>query len=271
MKFTILSDLHLDHWFGNKPVVNLKEVYKVLESYLDPSPDVEVLVVAGDLSHEMHHIHLLEEIAIMFNYKKVFMVLGNHDIYLTTTIQNNLYAGSSRRKQEVWYNMKSDIITVLNGTSEVYQGVKFGGAMSWYDGNFNRPVGLSDEMMNKEWRRLMMDSHYLPDYQSLFEIMDQEIPKIEAILDCDVIITHVCPLAANIGIVPEFRDSDSNMFYVFDGEKYLKETNAKYWVFGHSHGFHRFEVYDTECIMNTLGYPSEKRVSHGPINREILL
>jgi len=43
----------------------------------------------------------------------------------------------------------------------------------------------------------------------------------------------------------------------FAGDAYLEKTKAKYWIYGHAHGEHSFERYNTKCLMNTLGYPGE--------------
>ncbi len=260
MKISIISDLHIDFWVNpNKNKIS-GGLERELNRYLDKSEDVEVLIIAGDISHYNHQIELIEQIAEDWNYKKVFCVLGNHDLYLISQSQIKKYKDSKGR-QDAWYKYKDPkgIVEILNGDVVEYKGVKFGGAASWYDGSMiGAPSVYSYISPVKEWNQVMNDSRLIKGYNDFYDIWEQEKPKVEAILDADVIITHVNPLAENFAFQEQYRFQSSNKFYAFDGEDYLDKTKAKYWVFGHSHGFYEYEIYGTKCIMNALGYPNEK-------------
>ena len=260
MKIDILSDLHIDFWLNptrNKVVGRLE---RMLNNLLDPNPEVEVLISAGDLGHyNTQALNVLHDIAEKYNYKKIFCVLGNHDLYLVSNAQKKKYHNNSGEREEDWYSYKDPkgIIEILNGDVTEFKGIKFGGAMSWYDGSYLMEPNMYGSSVIQEWKNTMNDAHLIYKKGDFYDLSFQELPKIRNILDVDVIITHICPLAERIAFQERYQYEKSSKFYAFDGEKYLKETNAKYWIYGHSHGHHQFEVYDTKVIMNALGYPGE--------------
>ncbi len=257
MKIDILSDLHLDFWVKPNNNTKTKRLIQVLDDLLDSSEDTEVLIVAGDISHYPIQLELLDKIAEIYNYKKIFCVLGNHDLYLVSNTQRNTYKDSIQKQQD-YYSYKSDVVTILDGDIVEYKGIKFGGAMGWYDGSYMNRSSLSREDNVGLWKRIMNDSVYIKGYKDFYEIFEIEEPKIKNILSADIVITHVCPLSHSSAFQERYRYELSNMFYAFNGERYLEETKAKFWVYGHSHGSYSFNAHDTFCVMNTLGYPSEK-------------
>lgn len=256
MKIDILSDLHLDFWVKPNKNTKISRLLQVLDDLLDSSKETEVLIVAGDISHYPVQLEILEKIAQIYNYQKIFCVLGNHDLYLVSNSQRDTYKNSIQKQQE-YYAYKSEVVTILDGDIVEYKGIKFGGAMGWYDGSYLNRSSLSREDNVGLWKRIMNDSVYIKGYKDFYEIFEQEESKIKNILTADIVITHVCPLSQSNAFQERYRYELSNMFYAFNGEKYLEETDAKFWVYGHSHGNYSFNVYDTLCVMNTLGYPSE--------------
>lgn len=255
MKIDILSDLHLDFWTKEHNTLSIN-LLGILDELLTTTNEVEVLIVAGDISHYPSQLKILDEIARVYHYKKIFCVLGNHDLYIVDDSQKRQFQ-NSLNKQDAYYDFKSETVTILDGDIVEYNGVTFGGAMGWYDGSYRTKESTAFRDPVSIWKQTMNDAHYIQGYKDFFEIYEQEDPKVKKILDADIVITHVCPLAHNIAFQEIYHGEQSNMFFSFDGEHYLEKTTAKYWVYGHSHGHHSFEVYDTKCVMNTLGYPPE--------------
>ena len=259
MKASILSDLHLDFWLKPGKTKIAGGIKNALDECLDSSEDVEVLIVAGDLTHYPSQLPLLDKIAELYNYKKVFAVLGNHDMYLVSGAQRNRYK-TSQEKVKDYYKYNSDVVSILDGEIQEYKGITFGGAMSWYDGEYRSGFQGMYSMNNpiQEWKNTMNDSRLIKGYEDFYDIFLQEKPKIETILWADVIITHVCPLAEAMALQEQYRLESSSKFYTFDGEEYLDQTDAKFWIHGHQHFSRRgLNIYDTELVVNTLGYPNE--------------
>ena len=216
MKISILSDLHLDFWV--KPTSHKRErLFKVLDLALDRSSDIEVLIVAGDISHYPSQLKLLEEISQKYNYKKVFCVLGNHELYLVSNEQTDTYK-TSAGKQQAYYSYKSDVIKMLDGAIVEYKGIKFGGCMSWYDASYKGLPSYSREDPVLMWKRTMNDANYIKGYKDFYSIWAEEKPKIEAILEADIVITHVCPSIELDAFVSQYRYESTNMFFSFNGD-----------------------------------------------------
>lgn len=258
MKISVLSDIHIDFYTNPNKNKIQGQLERSLYGLLDDSEDVEVLIIAGDISHYNHQIKLLKVIAERWNYKKIFCVLGNHDFYLVSQSQKKKYENSVNRAQ-AWYDYEDPdgIVKILNGNIVEYKGVKFGGCASFYDGSFGVPISMYGETQIDKWNRTMNDARLIYGMGDMYEIASRENRKIKNILEADVIITHVCPVDNNIAFQDRYKDADTNLFYCFNGVDYVKETNAKYWVYGHSHGYHDFELFDTKFVMNALGYPNE--------------
>jgi len=255
MKISILSDLHLDFW-SNPNNSDYYRLWKALDQCLDGSEEVEVLIVAGDLTHEPSQLYILDKIAARYHYKKIFCVLGNHDLYLNTPKLCESYK-DSKNKAKAYFSYKSDVVTILDGNIVKYRGITFGGTMAFYDGSFTSGISAKRNNPITYWKECMNDAYYIKGYQDFYEIFEEERPKIEAILEADIIITHVCPSTKFDAFQDIYRYVEMNMFFSFDGKEYLQRTNAKYWIYGHSHGQNIFEEYGVKCLMNTLGYPKE--------------
>jgi predicted phosphodiesterase len=73
MRINILSDLHLDFWFNPGKMIKDKRIYNLFQNWLDPDPEVEALIVAGDITHYNSQIYIVERIAELYNYKKYFL------------------------------------------------------------------------------------------------------------------------------------------------------------------------------------------------------
>ena len=134
MKIDILSDLHLDFWTKEHHTISTN-LLGILDQLLTITSEVEVLIIAGDISHYPEQLKLLDEIAKIYHYKKIFCVLGNHDLYLVDDAQQKQFQ-DSLNKQQAYYDYESEIVTILDGNIVEYKGVTFGGAMGWYDASY---------------------------------------------------------------------------------------------------------------------------------------
>lgn len=257
MKIDVLSDVHLDFHFRADKAIKDKNIVSTFKDVL--SMESEVLIIAGDITHYNSQIVIVERIAELFDYKKIFMVLGNHDLYLITRSIGAHYNWNSKNRQKDWYSYRDPkgIIEILNGNIVEYKGIKFGGAMSWYDGTYNAPQGYNYRDPVTLWKYYMNDANKISGYKDFYDIYKQERPKIEAILEADIIITHVCPIAHRSVMPERFRDETSSMFYAFDGEDLVAKSSCKYWVYGHQHQEGHFDILGKELVINPFGYPSE--------------
>jgi len=113
MFIQVYSDLHLEY----------------LKSNLNFEPKSDVLVLAGDIGqlHLPSYKFFIDYVSN--NWKKTFIVLGNHEYYSNQFTYHEL-----RCKYTEFFNNYTNI-TLLDKTSEIYEGVQFMGCTLW--GNYS--------------------------------------------------------------------------------------------------------------------------------------
>ena len=155
---------------------------------------------------------------------------------------------------------KFDNIHLLSGDTIEYKGVVFGGCAMWYDGKYMQrlDVSMNKEKINDLWTRKVLDARMIYGIKRFDSLYLKELEKLKQFYDkSDVIITHINP-----SISPEHTPKKHvldkiNGFYSFDGEYYVQNTKAKYWVFGHIHTRLKYHISNTTVLSNPLGYPNE--------------
>jgi metallophosphoesterase superfamily enzyme len=261
MKIDILSDTHFDYYFHHQKWKK-DEVIEFYKKIIDLENIGDVLVIAGDIGHYNDQNIRILKILKQF-YKNIICILGNHDYYLLGKENKSQFKDSFERVE----NMRElinvqDGMYCLNADIVEIDGVRFGGCDGWYnDGYFARQYpteSFPKRSTNQQWKNCMMDAEYIVGITNFDDIFEIERPKIEKVYkECDVMITHINPSAKNEHISVRYQNSASNVFFCFEGEKYLKNGNMKYWVFGHTHEEVEFIEHNVQCICQPLGYPSE--------------
>ncbi|MBR9704678.1 hypothetical protein GOV12_04650 [Candidatus Pacearchaeota archaeon] len=117
MKITALSDIHYPH--------NEKQLDDSLESMVDS----DVIVIAGDISHDLEEYELVLSRFSGLACKKL-IVIGNHDLYTED-------GSDSYRKIKVLNRIcKRNDFHLLDSGPLVIDGVGFVGNIGWYDYSF---------------------------------------------------------------------------------------------------------------------------------------
>ncbi len=260
LKVDILSDTHFDNYFYGKYTND--DVIKFYSQIIDFNNCGDVLVIAGDIGHNnSQNIRILK--LLKQYYKNIICVLGNHDYYLLGKENKSLFKDSFERVENMRELINNqDGMYCLNGDTVRIDGVTFGGCDGWYnDGYFARQYpteSFSRKSTNVMWRNIMNDANFIYGAENFDDIFEIEKPKIESVFKkCDVMITHINPSAKNEHINIRFQNNPTNVFFCFDGEKYLQNGNMKYWIFGHTHEELEYEEHNVKCICNPLGYFNE--------------
>lgn len=257
-----ISDLHVDFYMDNDQQ-NIEYFKKSRFHEIFLNKNGEVLIIAGDIGHfNDQNIFALKTIKELYGYKKIFFVLGNHDYYLLSECVVNEYKENSYNRINEMKKLCDELedIHILSGDVIEYKGIKFGGSGLWYDGKYLQrfDMTLTKDGINDLWKRKIMDANAIYGINNYDEIFKEEIEKLRQCYDkCDVLITHVNPSILPQHTVRKHLLNKLNGFYSFDGEYYLENTPAKYWIFGHTHTEIEYEVYGTEVLCNPLGYPQE--------------
>ena len=260
MKIDILSDVHFDNYFYGK--YKNDDVIKFYSQIIDFNNCGDVLVIAGDIGHNnSQNIKILK--LLKKYYKNIICVLGNHDYYLLGKENKSLFKNSFERVENMRELINSEVgMYCLDGFIVEIDGVKFGGADGWYnDGYFAKQYpteSFTKKSTNVMWKNIMNDAEFIYGVENFDDIFQIERPKIEKVFDkCDVMITHINPSAKNEHINIRYQNNPTNVFFCFDGEKYLKNGNMKYWIFGHTHEELEYIEHNVKCICNPLGYFNE--------------
>lgn len=260
--FDYTSDLHFDthltkDFSEEEFIIKYSKYFKNKKSI--------ILVIAGDIGEDNDmNIKALCYIKKIFKYQYILLVLGNHDLYLSNPETINLYGDSFNRIKHFKNLIKKEKdIYLLDGNIIEIEGIRFGGTMGWYDGkyitnNLNSSETKDFQYINNLW------AEYFPDFMSIRDINHFndfcriENNKIESIYkNCDVMITHINPSIQKDHTEKKYRENDLSGFFSFDGSRFLKDTTAKVWLFGHTHYQISFKVHNVICSSNPFGYPSE--------------
>ena len=225
MKIQLLSDLHLEFYDD--------EGSSFIRS-LDPT-DVDVLVLAGDISNFLKLKSALHRISMHYAGTPIIYVPGNHDHW----------QGSFEEVAE----LRKDVSSVLKNFHWLYndiyeqQGVRFLGTTLW----FHDPIDSYKE-------------HYYADFRMIKNFRDHVYKHNDAakkfltdnLKEGDVVITHMAPSYKSI--VEKFRLSKLNCFYVCNMENLIFERKPELWLHGHMHSSLDYLLGDTYMVCNPRGY-----------------
>ena len=261
MTIYMTSDLHVDHYINHR--VSLENyIYNALKP-------ADVLCVAGDTCDDPH---LFVEFykAVSPRYKKIFVVFGNHDLMVhnDSYFRNNPFTETQAKldflKAEV---SKLGNVSILDGTVEEFEGVKFGGTMAFNDWTWAFNLNPDPD---GNIPKFLYNWHYWFDYVNWNymnnnhpEILGSEMKKLDHIVaqKPDIIMTHYIPLF--FGVEKEYYYSESTTYFYFNGEKYLDQLkDQSIWLAGHTHSVRTKDLLqgDGRTIhlkLNPVGYPDE--------------
>lgn len=277
LSVSILSDLHFDSHFPSSGVTEAM-VRKLFDPIFIPDHQnpAYVLIIAGDLGHYNSQSYIVIKMLRELYFKHIICVLGNHDYYLINSKLAAHYDNDSfKRAQEMRDLLNAiDGVYCLDGNIVEIEGIRFGGCDSWYDGQYvlhhlNPHYEYGLDHVQSLWKHTMNDAHHMPNVKRFDELWEIEKPKIEAVYQqCDVMITHVMPSINPDHIDKHYRNDKATAYFTFNGEKYLKETTARTWIYGHSHSNQDIEVHGVRMVANQFGYRNEA-IKNGMQNKRL--
>jgi Icc-related predicted phosphoesterase len=250
----LVSDLHLD-----------------VSGYLD-LPGGDVLILAGDiceakeLHKEFHSTKVVDREPGAFpchdffefvvpRYKKVFMVMGNHEHY--------------RGRFDKTYNQLKSIlppnVTLLENEVVEYEGVMFLGATLWTDLNKGDPITVYTikNMMNEYkcvqnfYEEKGLYHKLTPDHTAMVHRETKAYFKkvLEEHKDKPfVVITHMAPSFQSVNWKYEGQTTSNGGYCSSMEEFILDHENIKVWVHGHVHDPVDYTIGWARVLCNPRGY-----------------
>lgn len=269
MYFRLFSDTHYEHTFNaqhrTRPASSpYPEFWAPSEL---PTDSETVLILAGDLWNGLRSLDVIKT----FNkrFKKVLIVLGNHDYW-----GENIISFASDYWSEIitrgLYNVE-----LLDRTKIEIDGVLFVGATLWTD------MGKDDALTKLHAEQYMMadfnqinkgeefSEHYISrkikfrsnDWVS---INRTEFQYIKAITELNkdkkvVIVVHHAPTF--LSVHERFKNSGlANNYFASDYSEFILDNpHIKYICHGHMHSPVNVHIGETKIIANPYGYPGENQ------------
>ena len=243
MKVRVLSDLHLE--FGD----------------FDPG-EGDVLVLAGDICDAVAYIHRCDEdyreryqrffSRCVLNYNKVFYVMGNHEHYNCAFLDT----------PQILRDKLPEGITLLDNSSEFYEGWHFVGATMWTDfagkeenrRTAERCLNDYNYIFQDRYCRKNIDADFIAKQNDNTRVwLNQCLPTLRGNV---MVITHHAPSYDSID--EDYVMSDTVSAYASNMNDFIKsQPNVKVWVHGHIHSSKDYKIGDCRVICNPRGYHKE--------------
>jgi len=252
-KFQLFSDLHLEY----------------CEDFPKIKPITEDLFLAGDIGNLSS---LLFEEFITYcsnNWKKVFIILGNHEYYKTK--QNILKSMHEVKVDYVNFFSKYNNVHLLdNSEYKLSNGLIIAGSTLW-----SNPLATEDNLNFRhaiyDKLRISVEEFSKLHFDSL-NFLKNIINKHSKVL----IMTHFPPTQINTSnplwnnqkqflkdyYAAEILNNFNNKNYSCFG----RNTKIKAWLFGHTHHSTNMIINNINLISNQLGYNNESNISNFNIN-----
>jgi Icc-related predicted phosphoesterase len=235
MEIKLMSDCHLE--FGG----------------MEPG-EGDVLILAGD-------VVIVNDIALETpqgkyykrwlkraskSYKKVFMVLGNHEHY-----HGDILEVVKQLKESVPEN-----VTILQNESELYEGVQFVGTTLWTNYNNEDPNVMEQASLQMNDFACVRKGEFgsfsvsdaLSEHKKAVKYLDETLPKLK---EPTVVITHHAPHPNSLG---EYVLGELKYAYHSDLTELIEKHKPLYWCHGHIHNNKDYKIGDTTILCNPRGY-----------------
>ena len=200
-------------------------------------------------------------------YKKVLMVMGNHEYYDT------VWRECPKLINEAMVDVSN--FKLLENDIEIIDGIMFIGATFWTNFNNNNPIdklviqnGLND------YRYTYLERYEDLDYEKRKSNSPRRITA-DFIYDKHLESLHYIKHAINVSNLPiviithhpatlqalnrEHSGNELDAGFASDYDDMIKDNpKIKMWISGHTHMSHDFMIGQTRMISNQCGYYTEK-------------
>jgi predicted phosphohydrolase len=236
LKVRYFSDLHLEFI---KPNTIDNFIRKI-----PPGMD-EICVLAGDIGNPYEANYDIFMNFISNNFKKTFVIAGNHEYYNTTkTIQDTNDFLQNYFKQ-------FENIRFLNNQFEIYENQCFVGSTLW------------SKITNPDYK--INDVYEIPrfDHIQYNKLNMLSIDFLENVLQTNdncIIITHHLPSNSLIDIKYKTRKMlPYNQWFFCDMDQFIQKNKHKIkcWIYGHTHMVSNNTISGIPFLCNPIGYPNE--------------
>jgi Icc-related predicted phosphoesterase len=234
LKVSCWSDLHLDYGYDGLLAL--------------PLPDVDVLIIAGDLAFNSEY----QERALAYlaqKYQYVLYVPGNHEYEYKDIHEHRKHLAG----------LKIPNVYVLDDGFIDIQGVRFIGSTLWTDCGNDKHQEILNERIFQHWK-ISSDGkpflagestemhHRMLDYVG-FQLGEARRAGLQS-----VVISHPAPLFSSVH--PAYQNSMNNEAFYTDLRDFIDLHQPAYWFHGHMHHSSRYRRGQSVVVCNPLGNPA---------------
>lgn len=264
VQIDIISDLHADFFLKDNP-----DIEEFVKSFL-PVNIGEILIIAGDISRDNRITKMIFKELLKY-YKKLFVTMGNHDLYYNPNDDKCQILVINRVKQLKERYQETDVVFLCGNVVE-YKGIRIGGIMHWpmlmtpdkikrwekKQRNHNKIFCMPEKELIK-FSRLHNPTGVNPNLNPKDFYKCQEKKFNEVIKEgCDILVTHFPQVIPPEDLIqPEFRNDPDQDLYYSDHFAAVENSRCKYYIYGHIHTRQIFRKKDINIICNPLGFPKE--------------
>ena len=243
VRVQIASDLHLETWDGGCP-----------RSVLDPDPDRDLLILAGDIDVGLA---AKDRVAEWAEAAPVVYVMGNHEHY----------SPADHEEIDHWWSLTAAQVPglhVLNGEAREVAGLTVWGGI-WCSALRAPGVPGAQGIVARHINDFVAprNDHGRWTTTRHRETHAEHSASLERHAGAlDVVVTHFPPTRRAIHRRYRGRGRETramNAYFVNDAEDLVERVGAALWVSGHVHDPYRVQVGRTLCIGNPAGYGFHRR------------
>lgn len=241
MRIFAVSDIHID----------FPENEKWLGSLSEYDHKSDILIMAGDISHDTDHIRKAF-LKLRRCFSRVFFVPGNHDLWLSAKEKDSI------RKYESIEKIADD--HGVETKAGVAGHVLIIPMLSWYDLTFG-PLGQDIKEAWQDFVRCRWPEGY--DLDAITRFFLEKNPAPEELPESSAVITfsHFVP---RIDVMPSYIPEHHRIVYPVLGttklEQALRSIGPDIHVYGHSHVNRNIALEGITYINSAFGYPHETRI-----------
>lgn len=259
LKLQYVSDLHLEHYKIHK------EGELNPHQWLDPDPEADALILAGDIGWPEKPAYGLFLAWCSANWPRVFVVAGNHEFYTPSESFGHGELFSRHDKLEfLRLTAKSlpNVHFLERERVELAPGIWVLGATLWSDipEDLRKYAvqGLNDfrSIRGTDLGDLTTFDEYKRWHRRDREWLEGELAAVEAEGGKAIVVTHHIPTYKLIH--EKYAENPMNCCYATDLEQLIQSQQPLAWICGHSHTAKQMRLGRTQLALNPWGYPGEK-------------
>ena len=232
MKIFVISDLHTEGYLGKTDI---------LDEFL--SKDIDLLIIAGDLTNSRHLEGNLKYICE--RTKNLVYVTGNHEYYRSSfeELDALLEKLSSSLNNFHWlHDTQVQISCESNGHEESF---KFLGNTLWFP--------ETPESKNPANKFQLADFSNIKNFDP--KVYERHIANVKFLMENtkpgDIVVTHHAP--SEKSVPPRFVGSPMKCYFASNQENIIRECRPRMWIHGHLHDPFDYKINSTRILCNPYG------------------